>query len=102
LLQALGLKAGLREANTSRAIERLASCFEGSEAESLRASYLYLRRVESVLRRVSNSSVSQLPSVELDQSRLAKRLGYPSREAFVEEYWDHRMRAEGIVSKYLG
>jgi glutamate-ammonia-ligase adenylyltransferase len=102
LLQALGLQVGLREPNTSRAIVGLTGCFEGSEADSLQASYLYLRRVESVLRRVANSSISQLSSVELDQLRLAKRLGYQSREAFAEEYWDRRMRAESIVSRYLG
>jgi glutamate-ammonia-ligase adenylyltransferase len=102
LVQAIGLRTGPREPNTSRAIQRFAACLEAAEADSLRASYLYLRRVESVLRRVSNSSISQLPSADLDQLRLARRLGYQSREAFAEEYWDHRMRAESTVSKYLG
>jgi [glutamine synthetase] adenylyltransferase / [glutamine synthetase]-adenylyl-L-tyrosine phosphorylase len=46
------------------------------EAESLRAAYSFLRRVESALRIVDDRSINAIPDNQADQRRLARRLGY--------------------------
>jgi [glutamine synthetase] adenylyltransferase / [glutamine synthetase]-adenylyl-L-tyrosine phosphorylase len=46
------------------------------EAQSLRAAYSFLRRVESALRIVDDRSINAIPDNQADQRRLARRLGY--------------------------
>ncbi|ACD83168.1 Glutamine synthetase adenylyltransferase [Methylacidiphilum infernorum V4] len=48
--------------------------------------YLFLRKVESVLRRERNSPVSVLPVEEQGQAKLAKLLGFKSAKDFMEYY----------------
>ena len=93
LIQTLQLRHGhahpqLRTAHTLAAFNRLTSLGIVDEEESaqLRAHYLFLRRIESVLRRMENTSVSHLPTDEREQARLAKRLGFASRDEFLGNY----------------
>ena len=101
LVQSLQMKHQLPETNTLRAIEKLAGILDPNEIESLRGTYSFLRRVESVLRRVSNSSVSQLPSSADELRALSIRMGFEDQEKFLSDYTAARDRAETIIGKYL-
>lgn len=93
LVQTLQLHHGhrwpaLQTAHTLAALNRLtaAGLIEEADAAALRHQYLLLRRIESVLRRQDNTSVSRLPAEERERELLARRLGFPTREAFEEAY----------------
>src|SRR5438477_7438376 len=77
LVQALQMRAGLWNPRTLSALEELVA--KGSllrqEASLVKRSYEYLRLIESVLRRWENKGVSTLPDGEIEQRRLARRLG---------------------------
>ena len=93
LVQALQLRHGhdlpqLRTAHTLAALNRLTALglIEEDQSASLRKNYLFLRRVESFLRRAENTSVSKIPADETEQQRLAKRLGFPNAQEFLGAY----------------
>ena len=93
LVQTLQLRHGpahpqLRTAHTLAALNRLAALglVEEDEAAQLRRHYLFLRRIETVLRRGENTSVSRLPAEEPAQMLLAKRLGFPDAATFLTDY----------------
>ena len=102
LIQYLQMKHQVRETNTLQAIEKLTGILDVAEIATLRSAYRLLRRVESVLRRVSNSSVSQLPGNSDDLRVLSIRMGFQDQEKFLSEYSAAREQAEGIIWKYLG
>jgi glutamate-ammonia-ligase adenylyltransferase len=90
LTQALQLRHGhehaqLRIAHTLAVLNRLTALGIVDEEQSalLRKNYFFLRRVELVLRRVENTSVSKIPSDDREQQRLAKRLGFRSAADFL-------------------
>jgi glutamine synthetase adenylyltransferase len=56
----------------------------------LREAYLFLRRVETVLRRMQDAPVSRIPTDPVEQTRLAKRCGCPDAGVFLQE--NRRMR----------
>jgi len=104
LIQSLQLRHGhthpqLRTAHTLAALNRLTSLgiVDEEHSSQLRAQYLFLRRIESVLRRLENTSVSHLPADEREQARLAKRLGFTSRDDFLGTY---RLATERIRKLY--
>ena len=93
LVQALQLRHGhehpqLRTVHTLAVLNRLTALglVEEDQSALLRRNYLFLRRIESVLRRVENSSVSKIPVDEREQQRLAKRLGFPTAADFLKTY----------------
>ncbi|MGD0651570.1 MAG: bifunctional [glutamate--ammonia ligase]-adenylyl-L-tyrosine phosphorylase/[glutamate--ammonia-ligase] adenylyltransferase [Verrucomicrobiia bacterium] len=93
LIQTLQLRHGhahpqLRTAHTLAALNRLTALgiVDESQSAQLRAHYLFLRRIESVLRRMENTRVSHLPTDEREQAWLAKRLGFASRDEFLGNY----------------
>jgi len=69
------------------------------EARHLREDYMVQRRVELVLRRVQNNSVSGLPATAEDQAALACRLGAPSLEEFWKIYRAARQRVRALYQK---
>jgi glutamine synthetase adenylyltransferase len=71
------------------------------EGVVLRATYHFLRRVESVMRRVGNSSISQLPSHPEELRVLAIRLGFAGSQEFLDEYTSRRNQAESIIKEHL-
>jgi glutamate-ammonia-ligase adenylyltransferase len=101
VVQYLQMKEKIREPNTLRAIVQLGDVLAPEEVEVLRRTYQFLRRIESVLRRVNNSSVSELPSYERDQHFLSIQLGFANFSHFFKEYVAHRNAAEQVVKKYL-
>ena len=102
LVQYLQMKHQVKETNTLSAIGKLTDFLDSAESEILRAAYCFLRRTESVLRRVSNSSISHLPSHQEELRQLAIRMGYSGKEDFLHEYASHRDQAEKIIQEHLG
>ena len=108
LIQTLQLRHGhahpqLRTAHTLAALNRLTSLgiVEEEDSMQLRAHYLFLRRIESVLRRAENVSVSHLPAGELEQTRLARRLGFASRDDFLGNYRLATKRIRGVYERCM-
>jgi [glutamine synthetase] adenylyltransferase / [glutamine synthetase]-adenylyl-L-tyrosine phosphorylase len=107
LIQSLQLQHGhahltLRTAHTLAALNRLASLglVEEGHASQLRQHYLFLRRIESILRRMENKSVAHLPSEEREQTLLARRLSFAGREEFLGAY-RHATRRVRVLYEQL-
>lgn len=85
------MSRGIREPGTWKGLDLLAE--QRPDVEGLwRGNYLFLRRVESILRCNENDSVSKLPKVEAELNKLARRLGFPGGSEF-KVFYD-RVRAE--------
>ncbi|HEV3026861.1 MAG TPA: hypothetical protein VG457_04770, partial [Planctomycetota bacterium] len=81
----------VRTTNTLEAIAALAAagCASAQSAEILRRGYLFLRGVENRLRLLHGFAMSRLPTSGKPLERLARRLGYRSRnpgEEFLGAY----------------
>ncbi|MGI8819789.1 MAG: hypothetical protein ACR2ID_02785 [Chthoniobacterales bacterium] len=100
LLQGLQMRTGLWNPQFSGGLADLlaAKVVTPSDAEALRASYDFLRRCESVLRRWENKSVGALPASEAEQRKLARRVGAADLASFGGEY---RKARETIHAVYL-
>ena len=59
------------------------------ELAVLRAGYSFLRLVEARLRILTDRPLQELPEASQELSRLARRLGYPSPDAFWNEWHRH-------------
>jgi [glutamine synthetase] adenylyltransferase / [glutamine synthetase]-adenylyl-L-tyrosine phosphorylase len=101
LVQYLQMKHQIQETNTLSAIGRLTDVLDPGESDKLRTAYSFLRRVESVLRRVSNSPISQLPHHEEELRHLAIRMGFSRKQDFLHEYTSHRDQAERIIQAHF-
>jgi len=93
LVQTLQLRYGnaqsqLRTAHTLAALNRLVKigAVDEEAGYQLRHGYQFLRRIEFVLRRVDNTSVSRIPVDEREQSFLAKRMGFATTTEFLGNY----------------
>jgi glutamate-ammonia-ligase adenylyltransferase len=94
---------GLRTAHTLAALNRLTATgiVDEADAASLRSYYLFLRRIESVLRREENTSVSQLPAGERELERLARRLGFSGRTAFEDAYTRATRHVRALYERWM-
>jgi glutamate-ammonia-ligase adenylyltransferase len=108
LVQTLQLQHGhaqpqLRTAHTLAALNRLTAlgAIAERDASLLRQDYLFLRRVESVLRRSENTSVSRLPAGEAELTRLARRLGLGSADKFTTEYRRVTTRVRELYERWM-
>jgi glutamate-ammonia-ligase adenylyltransferase len=101
LVQYLQMKHQIPENNTLRAIDKLGLLFSAEDRATLVTTYKFLRRVESALRRVSNSSVSQLPSNPQELRLLSIRAGFNSQDEFLQTYTGFRTKAEAIVEAHF-
>jgi glutamate-ammonia-ligase adenylyltransferase len=101
LVQFFQMRDEIRESNTLAALDKLTLQLSDAEKETLRNAYRFLRKLESVLRRVDNVSVSTLPANEEDQRRVAKWMGFESREPFLDEYREHRERVALIIDGHM-
>ncbi len=90
-LQAYLMKRHLREPRTWSALSWLSEDMP-ELAESWRTDYLFLRKIESILRCDQNSGVSKLPKDEKEFTRLAQRMGFVDAAAFKEFYDQTRAR----------
>jgi glutamate-ammonia-ligase adenylyltransferase len=101
LVQFFQMRDGIRESNTLAALDKLTLQLSDAERETLRDAYRFLRKVESVLRRVDNVPVSTLPANEEDQRRVAKWMGFESREPFLDECRGHRERVAQMIDRHM-
>jgi [glutamine synthetase] adenylyltransferase / [glutamine synthetase]-adenylyl-L-tyrosine phosphorylase len=108
LTQALQLLHGhahppLRIAHTLPVLNRLTALgIVGEEQNAaLRHNYIFLRRIESALRRVENVGVSRIPADPREQQRLAKRLGFATTADFLAAYRYATQRSREIYSGLL-
>ena len=108
LVQALQLRHGhdhpqLRTAHTLAALNRLTALglIEEEQSAQLRRYYIFLRRIESVLRRVENTSVSKLPLAVREQTQLAKWLGFADADAFLKHYRLSTQKTRAIYNQLL-
>ena len=99
-IQAMQMRQGVWAQNTVAAMEALrkADALTEAQATGVRTAYLFLRRVEAVIRRIENSSVSTLPQHEAEQRHVAIRLGFASLEAFLAHYKEARGTVHEVVS----
>jgi len=101
LVQSLEISLGIREQNTLKALQRVGHRLKEGESDTLANDYLFYRRIESILRRANNQSVSSLPSHDSEQAKLALRLGFRDRETFLDDYRLRRRRDDEIVREYF-
>jgi glutamate-ammonia-ligase adenylyltransferase len=80
-VQARQMELGMWEPHTLSALEQVAP---PERREPLTDSYLFLRKIETVLRRMDDTPVSRVPADELGQKRLAIRCGLSSRAELIE------------------
>jgi glutamate-ammonia-ligase adenylyltransferase len=86
--QALQMQKGIWEPATRAAFERLgeAGLLSRETAHALITAYQTLRRIEGVLRRVDDISISKLPEDEKELLRLSRRAGFDGIETFRGTY----------------
>jgi glutamate-ammonia-ligase adenylyltransferase len=108
LIQAMQLQHGhahpqLRTAHTLAALNRLTALglVEDRASFQLREGYLFLRKVESALRRDEGKAVSHLPVEAREQMLLAKRLGFGDAEKFLEAYRQVTRQVRGWYERYM-
>jgi glutamate-ammonia-ligase adenylyltransferase len=92
LVQALQMRLGVWQSNWSDALDALAdqNAFTATEVKTLKASYDFLRRCESTLRRHENIGSSALPPDVTEQTKLARRMGFGGLEEFNRAYEEAR------------
>jgi glutamate-ammonia-ligase adenylyltransferase len=101
IVQYLEIQSGKREPNTLDAIAAVADQLSPTERVDLTQDYLFFRRMESAVRRVENSSVSQLPSNIPDQEKIARRLDFTDRAAMIEDQRLRRQRVESLFQRIV-
>jgi glutamate-ammonia-ligase adenylyltransferase len=101
IVQYLEIRSGKREPNTLDAIAAVVEQLTETERLELEQDYLFFRKMESVLRRVDNISVSQLPSSAVDQEKIARHLGFVDRSAMIEDQRRRRERVEAIFQRIV-
>jgi glutamate-ammonia-ligase adenylyltransferase len=104
LAQALELvhgaeRADVRRANTTAALSSLAraGALPAEAAEELVSHYRFLRRVSTALRLLGARPTDSFELAGPMPARVATALGFPSRQAFLEEY---RKRVEAVRTRY--
>jgi glutamate-ammonia-ligase adenylyltransferase len=108
LVQALQLMHGhqhdgLRTSHTLAALNRLTALgiVDDEPGYHLRRHYLFLRRIESILRRQENTGVSRLPSSDRELTALAKRMGFASATEFRGNYDLARRLNRSVFDSFL-
>lgn len=104
LCQALQMRHGIWEPNTQAAFHKLreAGALSPAVAEEVLQAHFFLRKLETVLRRMDNSSVSELPPSETEQAKLARRVGFSNSEKFQERYLSARAAILAAFQNNLG
>ena len=101
IVQYLEIQSGKREPNTLDAIAAVADQLNPSERVDLTQDYLFFRKMESALRRIENSSASQLPSSIPDQEKIAHRLGFTDRATMIKDQGLRRQRVESLFQQIV-
>jgi len=102
-VQALQMRSGIWEPNWEKALAALerAKVISVSDSGKARASYNFLRRVETTLRRFEAKNVSALPTEQEEKLRLAKRVQNDGLEQFAAKYHDARETIRDVYQKYV-
>jgi glutamate-ammonia-ligase adenylyltransferase len=102
-VQALQMRAGIWNPHFNAALDELCArdVVAVGHAKSLRASYEFLRRCESILGRSHNKSVSSLPSDESEHRKLARRFGARDLASFGEQYRTARETIHAVYVRYF-
>jgi glutamine synthetase adenylyltransferase len=97
------MRAVVHEPQFTAALAELTqrSIITAADSEAIQASYDFLRRCESVLRRFENKSVSSLPNSEFEQRKLARRLGEEDLDAFSARYRSAREVIHAAYERYM-
>jgi glutamate-ammonia-ligase adenylyltransferase len=101
IVQYLEIQSGKREPNTLDAIAAVADQLSPTERVDLTQDYLFFRKMESVLRRIENISVLQLPSSIPDQEKIAHRLGFTDRASMIDDQRSRRQRIESLFQRIV-
>ena len=103
LVQALQMRHRVWDPNCLEAIEKLVrkKVMEKADAENLRRAYIFLRTVESVLRRWQFRSVSSLPMTREEEERFARRMKFATIEDFRAPYGRARETIHSLRTRYL-
>ena len=103
LVQALQMRGAVWEPSWTRAVDRLgeAKFLSPSEVVTLKQSYGFLRRCESVLRRYDNRPVAMLPAIASEQQRFARRMGAETLAAFTEQYHGARETIHALYEQRI-
>ena len=103
LVQALQMRAGIWNPQTMGALRELTTqgILRKEDAALMEKSYMYLRLIESALRRWENKSVSSLPVDETEQRKLAKRVGADNLDLFGQRYREARESIHAVYSRYF-
>ena len=99
-----GSNIKLRKKSTLQALRRLQKFqfIAANEARVLTDGYIFLRTVEHFLQMMHYRQTYSLPSEPAAIHLLARRLGFPSQETFLERYQQHCLAIRGVYSKYIG
>ena len=103
LVQALQMRNGIWNPQFASALDELreATLVSTEDAAALKGGYDFLRRCESVLRRMENKGASSLPPAEEDQRRLARRVGLADLATFGDQYRAARETIHAVYLRYM-
>jgi [glutamine synthetase] adenylyltransferase / [glutamine synthetase]-adenylyl-L-tyrosine phosphorylase len=108
LVQALQLEHGgryprVRSANTLTALQRLhrAHLLSDSDTRVLADGYIFMRNLEHRLQLLNSFQVQNLPEASnaIERTKVALRMGFPTREAFEEALERHRIELDEIKNR---
>jgi glutamate-ammonia-ligase adenylyltransferase len=99
-----GTNIKLRKKSTLQALRRLLKyqLITTLEARILTDGYIFQRTVEHFLQLMHYRQTYSLPSDPAAIHLLARRLGFPTREAFLERFQQHSLAIRSVYSKYIG
>ena len=99
-----GANIKLRKKSTLQALRRLQKfqLIATQEARVLTDGYIFQRTVEHFLQMMHYRQTYSLPSDPNAIHLLARRLGFPTRDSFLERYQQHSLAIRAVYSKYIG
>jgi [glutamine synthetase] adenylyltransferase / [glutamine synthetase]-adenylyl-L-tyrosine phosphorylase len=93
----------VRSFNTLDALVRLAEfdLLRADEFRQLSSGYVFLRTIEHALQLMHNKQEHSLPESPRELAYLARRLDFPTAEAFLSHYTQHGRAIRAIYEKYI-
>jgi glutamate-ammonia-ligase adenylyltransferase len=94
----------IRTRATLKALPRLrtAGLLSSSDARILTDGYIFLRTIEHYLQMMDYRQTNTLPSESAAIAILARRLGFPTGDAFVERYQEHCQAVRAVYLRHVG
>ncbi|WP_417880044.1 bifunctional [glutamate--ammonia ligase]-adenylyl-L-tyrosine phosphorylase/[glutamate--ammonia-ligase] adenylyltransferase [Vibrio sp.] len=75
---------------------------ESHEVQTLRESYLFLRRLENLLQAIGDKQTQTLPDDELDQQRLAFAMSMPDWSSLIQTTFQHMQNVHQVFVDLIG